>query len=169
MAYNQPYGMPYGFHNNYPYGNVQMPQQPYIQPQVNQQMQQPQQQAPQQSQPQYSNNFYSVVNGLDDAKQYAMLPNQTMLLMDSNKPILYKKTANGLGQTTIECFKMVAISEQEAMGNSEPQNQPKIEYASKEDLNSLTRRFDNLVDKLYGKREKSDGKPLNTSNKGGNE
>lgn len=163
MAYNQPYGMPYGY-QNYPYGNIQ-PQQPVYQ-QPNQQMQQ--QQTPPQ-QPQYSNNFYSVVNGLEGAKQYAMLPNQTMLLMDSNKPILYKKTANGLGQTSIECFKMVSISEQEVLGNAQPQQQTNLEYATKEELNALNKRFDSLVDKLYAKPIKNENKGGSVQTKGGNE
>lgn len=163
MAYNQPYGMPYGY-QNYPYGNIQ-PQQPVYQ-QPNQQMQQ--QQTPPQ-QPQYNNNFYSVVNGLEGAKQYAMLPNQTMLLMDSNKPILYKKTANGLGQTSIECFKMVSISEQEVLGNAQPQQQTNLEYATKEELNALNKRFDSLVDKLYAKPIKNENKGVSVQTKGGNE
>jgi hypothetical protein len=160
MAYNQPYGMPYGY-QNYPYGNIQ-PQQPVYQ-QPNQQMQQ--QQTPQQ-QPQYSNNFYSVVNGLEGAKQYPVLANQTMLLMDSNKPIVYKKSANGLGQTTIECFKLVSITEQEINGNSQKQDEPKVEYASREEFNALKTRFDSLVDKLTNSQRKNENRGNSVQNKG---
>ena len=87
--YNQPY-MPYGMPNYNPYN-----QPAYGQPQVQQ-----------------NNNYYSIVNGLDGAKSFQVMPNQTMLLMDSDKPIVYKKSANGLGQATIECFKLVGITEQ---------------------------------------------------------
>lgn len=166
MAYNQPYGMPYGY-QNYPYGNIQ-PQPMYQQPnyQQNQQGQQMQQQPQQNQQPQYSNNFYSVVNGLEGAKQYPVLANQTMLLMDSQKPIVYKKSANGLGQTSIECFKLVSITEQEITGEKQQEKEPKVEYALKEELNALNKRFDSLVDRLINKPIKSENKGNSMQPKG---
>lgn len=141
MAFNQPYGMPYGY-QNYPYG--QMP---------NYNQQQPQQ------------NYYAIVNGLEGAKNYQIGMNQTMLLMDSTKPIAYKKTANGLGQTSIECYKLVQITEQEASG-SQQQPQQETEYATKEEINALNKRFDSLVDKIYGKPIKNENKGNSVQNKG---
>ena len=118
MAYNQPYGYPFGAPNYYNnYGNYQQPQQP----QQNQQM------------------YYAIVNGLEGAKNYQVNANQSILLMDSNEPIAYKKSANGLGQTTIEAYKLVPINNEE---------QPKVEYVSKSEFDELARKFEALSKRL---------------------
>ena len=99
--------------------------------------------------PNYQNNnmnYYSVVNGLEGAKSFQLMANQTMLLMDSTKPIVYKKTANGLGQTSLECYKLVKVSEQEVVGEDKPQ--PQVEYALKSDILSLQKKIDALSKKL---------------------
>ena len=103
-------------------------------------------------QPNYQNfqqqtNYYAIVNGLDGAKNYPVSINQSILLMDSNNPIVYKKTANGLGQTTIEPFKLVPISEQEARGQVE-EPQPQVEFALKSDLVALQKKIDALAKQL---------------------
>ena len=119
MAYNQNYGSPYGYPSYPNYPNYQ----------------------------QNNNiNYYSVVNGLEGAKSYQLLANQTILLMDSNNPIVYKKTANGLGQASIECYKLVKISEQEASGAEEPKPQP--DYALKSDILALQKKIDSLTKKM---------------------
>lgn len=117
MSNYNPYGYPYGTPNfNY------------------------QNQAPQPQQ-----NLYAIVNGLEGAKNYPIAINQTMLLMDSNQPVAYKKSSNGLGQSTIECYKLVQISEQEARG--ETSGQPQVEFALKSDLDALYKKIDELSKK----------------------
>ena len=164
MAYNQPYGMPYGYQQNYPYGNIQM-QQPYVapQPQVQQPAQQPQQNQSQQP----MSNFYAVVNGIDGVKNYQVLPNQTVLLMDNSRPVIYSKSANGLGQVSVEYFKLVPMTEEEAKGNSQPKEEMK--YASISDFKALEQRFNNLVDKLYNKPQNNAKNVNNEKNKGGDQ
>ena len=157
MAYNQPYGMPYGYQQNYPYGNLQM-QQPYVAPQPQQAQQQPQQNQ------QPAGNFYAVVNGIEAVKNYQVLPNQTVLLMDSSKPIVYSKSANGLGQVSVEYYKLVPMTEDEAIGKSQPKEE--MQYASISDFKALEQRFNNLVDKLYNRPQKSDKNVNNEKAKG---
>ncbi len=115
MAYNQYNNYPYGIPNYNPYSNYQAPQQ----------------------------NTYAIVNGIEGAKQYPLSSNQTMLLMDSNEPIAYKKTVNGLGQATIEAYKLVPIVQEEP---KQPQ-----EYALKCDLEALKEK----IDKIYSSLEKA--------------
>jgi len=90
---------------------------------------------------------FFFVNGLEGAKQYPVLPNQTILLMDSANPIIYNKKSNSLGQATLECFKIVPINENEIITNNQNQS-TNNEYASKEDILSINNKLDMLFSKL---------------------
>jgi len=87
-------------------------------------------------------NFYVTVNGLMDAKNYPLGSNQSILMIDSNKPIVYKKTSNGLGQYTLDCYKLVQIKEQELGPDSPPKD-----YVSRADFEALVKRIDELTKK----------------------
>ena len=89
-------------------------------------------------------NHYAFVNGIEGAKSFQIAPNQTMLLMDSESPIIYMKTANGLGQSNLKYFKMTEISENEVR-NFNNDNNP---YALKTDLKVLENKFDEILAKL---------------------
>ncbi|MBR3208862.1 MAG: hypothetical protein IKF82_01195 [Bacilli bacterium] len=109
------------FNSNYgTYGYTPAPN-PYTQPRTNQ---------------------YAFVNGIEGAKSFQMQPNQMVMLLDSDNPIIYKKTSNGYGQASIECFKMVQISEDEIRGVI---HQPNQEYALKSDFDALVKRIDELT------------------------
>lgn len=58
-------------------------------------------------------NTYVFVNGVEGAKSYQMVPNQSILLMDSDNPICYFKTSNAMGQSTLRFFKLVEVTEQD--------------------------------------------------------
>ena len=90
-------------------------------------------------------NQYVFVNGIEGAKSFQILPGQTMLLMDNDSPILYMKTANQIGQTSIRYFKMVETSEQELKGVVDVV--PTTEYALKKDLDELKEKFNKLTSK----------------------
>ena len=92
----------------------------------------------------YQLNQYAVVNGLEGAKSYNLMPNQSMLLMDGSNPYIYMKTTNQLGQATIRCFKLV----EEKIEDIEVSNSP---YATKNDLNILNSKIDELLKQLGGK------------------
>mgnify|MGYP007012508842 CR=1 FL=1 len=90
-------------------------------------------------------NQYVFVNGIDGAKAFQMLPNQTILLMDNDNPYVYMKSANQLGQTSIRYFKLMETSEQELRGVVDVV--PTTEYALKKDLDELKEQIKKLTPK----------------------
>ena len=110
-----PYNNPYGFNPN-PYTNLQ----PRNNTNTNQQL------------------FYWV-NGIEGAKAYQMQPNQSIMLMDSDEPIVYKKESNNYGQATIQAFRLVPIQE-ETKSNQE--------YVLKADFESLNKKVEELMSAL---------------------
>ena len=100
--------------NNYPYNNIYQP----------------------------NTNNLIFVNGIEGAKSYQIQPSQIVMLLDSDNPIVYKKTSNSFGQATIESYKMVPITETEIKGaTSSP------EYVLKSDFDALVKRIDELTKK----------------------
>lgn len=83
-------------------------------------------------------NQYTYVNGIEGAKAYTMMPNQTVLLMDSDNPIFYMKQSNALGQSTIRTFRFEEIKESE----------PSRQYVSINDFNDLKSKVDDIITKL---------------------
>lgn len=91
-------------------------------------------------------NQYAFVNGIEGAKSFQMMPNQTMLLMDSDNPICYMKISNNMGQSTLRYFTLEEIDETKAkkIVNTKPK-ETIIEYASKNDISTLNKRLDDLT------------------------
>jgi hypothetical protein len=87
MAYNS-------YIPNYPYVGFQAPQQPQIPPQP--------QYRPQQQQPVANGIIW--VQGLAGAKSYLLAPGQTAMLMDSENPVFYIKSADQSGMPTLRAF-----------------------------------------------------------------
>lgn len=85
-----------------------------------------------------TNNQYTYVNGIEGAKAYSMMPNQTVLLMDSDNPIFYMKQSNALGQSTIRIFRFEEVKESE----------PARQYVSINDFNELKSKVEELSSKL---------------------
>ena len=133
-------------YNGYPYGNFYQPYMP---------------------QPNYSNsgnqtqtqlNQYAFVNGIEGAKSFQLLPNQTIMLMDSENPICYMKSSNSMGQSTLKYFKLTEISEQDVRNQNSGQpavDQHLQEYALKSDLEALSRKIDEISSR-FEKPEKED-------------
>ena len=96
---------------------------------------------PRQNQPQ--TNTYAFVSGLEGAKNYALPANQSMLLMDNAQPVCYLKQVNALGQTTLKCYKLVEVKEENLVTPA----QPKVEYATKEDIKAINERLQKLEPK----------------------
>lgn len=92
---------------------------------------------PQNTQP----NVFAYVNGLEGAKAFFVPPNGRVLLMDSDNPIFYVKTANAMGQTTIRPYRFEEIQEQPA---------PKVDYVKQSDLTAFDVRIKRLEDILSG-------------------
>lgn len=116
---------PYGY-GSYPYQqNYQGGVQPNFYPGVPQ------------NTPQTQLNQYAFVNGIEGAKAFQVPMNQTMLLMDNDNPLLYLKSSNNMGQSSLRYFKLVEVSEAELRGTAQPQ----IEFATKEDLQILSNKI----------------------------
>lgn len=92
-------------------------------------------------------NTYAIVNGFEGAKNYPIGINQSILLMDSSNPIVYKKSTNVLGQYSIECFKLVQINPQEFVTNNDTVSPPK-DYVSKTEFEELVKKLDALTKKV---------------------
>lgn len=120
------------YNYNYPYGNIYQPFQSQ-----NQNYQQPQ-------------NQFAFVNGVEGAKSYQMIPNQTCVLIDSDNPFIYMKQTNGMGQATLKYYKMIEISEQELKTNNVQTN---TDYALKSDIDNLSKRIDELNNLIKPKEE----------------
>lgn len=121
---------PYSPYTNYGYPNLM----------------QNQYQNPNQYQNQYQNqtttqqpNSYVFVNGIEGAKAYQVNPNQTMMLLDSEEPIVYKKTSDQFGKSSIQFFRLVSTTEEEL-------RQGKI--MPSEDTTALKKEVANLSDKI---------------------
>ena len=97
----------------------------------------------------YRNNVYAFVNGIEGAKSFQIMPNQTVLLMDSDNPVCYMKTANAMGQATLRYFKLVEVSEQDL--TVIPDNSP---------IAILTKKVDELYKLLEKKDEEVDAKSV---------
>ena len=129
--------MPYNPYSPYP-------QNPYGQPMYG--FSQPNYQQPQVPQaPQYpqNENVYAFVNGVEGAKSYQVRPNQSVMLMDSEQPLCYMKSANAMGQATVRYFRLTEISEGDAKGAGAPAA-PAPDYVTKADFNALSRKVDEL-------------------------
>ena len=86
-------------------------------------------------------NVFAYVNGLEGAKAFFVPPNGRVLLMDSDNPVFYIKTANAMGQTTIRPYRFEEIQEQPA---------PKVDYVKQSDLTVFDVRIKRLEDILSG-------------------
>ena len=95
------------------------------------------------SYPQQQFKQYAFVNGIEGAKAFQMPSNQTMLLMDSDKPIVFMKTTDNMGKANLRYFNLTEIDEFEAAKQYQPQPAP--EYALKSDINALNEKIDKLL------------------------
>lgn len=104
------------------------------------------QMSPQQVQPGSTQIVY--VNGEEGAKAYIVAPNSSILLMDSDSPKFYIKSANAQGQMMMRSFQFEEISD----GSS--QKAPETDFkafATKEDLKELEGKILSRLDELKPK------------------
>lgn len=136
--------MHYNNYNNYPYGSY-YPNYGYGYNQPNN--------APQNNQAnQQQMNQYAFVNGIEGAKSFQLGPNQTVLLMDSDSPVCYMKSSNGVGQSTLRYFKLTEVKEADLKAQSVPTDKS-IDYVTKNEFKELSNRFEELLAKINNKEE----------------
>ena len=93
---------------------------------------------------------YAFVNGIEGAKAFPLMPNQTMLLMDADNPILYKKTSDIMGKSTLDYFIMTQATENQIRDMLTPK-QP--QYALKSDVDAISEKIDKLISTIVPKQE----------------
>lgn len=86
-------------------------------------------------------NQYVFVNGIDGAKAYQVPAGQSIMLMDNDSTLVFMKTANQLGQTSIRYFKLGEITEDEARGFNN------INYVSRNEFDEMKAKIDKLLAK----------------------
>ncbi len=98
--------------------------------------------------PKPQTNQYSFVNGIEGAKSYMLMPGNTMLLMDADNPVCYMKSCDANGIPNLRYFKLEEMDEATARALTQPVAKPQVDYATKEDFNSLNKKLDELMKKF---------------------
>ena len=91
---------------------------------------------------------YAFVNGIEGAKSYQLTPNQNMMLMDSEYSICYKKCSDDMGRCSLQYFKLEEIDESTARSIMQPQQVQTINYATKDDIDTINKKLDELFKRL---------------------
>ncbi len=156
MVYNN--GFPETYQNGYPQNNfpnygyaIQAPQ--YGQPQY-QQVTQTQQPIQQNQNNQQQSNSIIWVQGEAGAKAYPLAPNNKILLMDSENPVLYVKSVNASGiPDPLIIYDLVQRSDEPVQKNQSDERLNSIE----ERLKKIENRLQNNMNNSKQRRERNDG------------
>ena len=135
MAYNN--GFPIGYQSAY------YPQSYY--PQYSQQVQQPIA-SPIGNNQQPQNNGMIWVQGVGGAKSYLVGPNATVILWDSEAPVIYLKSADASGMPTMKTLDYT-IRESQATNTTSPIVKEES-FATKEDIQNLQTEMERMKDRL---------------------
>lgn len=130
------------------YNNPYQPYQPNPYGQPNYGFQQPYQ-APQ-PQPQVQKPNFDFVNGIEGAKSYRLMPNQSAILLDNENSLLYIKSANALGQSSIEYYSIQKTSEDAVKGTPKKD----ASFVSREDFDELVKKV-TLMERAMKPQDKS--------------
>jgi hypothetical protein len=156
MAYNQPYYNG-GYYPQYQNGAVPdmlgqykgQYQQPI--PQMQQNIPPQNMQMPITPTPQKPTNDIIWVQGLEGAKGFLVAPNNTVVLWDTENPVIYVKTADGSG---IPSMRVLDFKERNGNSQNIGENPPKThkcacgdKFATKEEINALEAKLSDLTAK----------------------
>lgn len=155
MAYNQPYN--YGYFPQYQNGavpdmlNQYKGQYQQSVPQIQQNIPAQPMQMPIPPTPQKPTNDIIWVQGLEGAKGYLVAPSNTVVLWDTENPVIYVKSADASG---IPSMRVLDFTERNTDTPNSPQNAPKThectcgdKFATKEQINDLRAKLDDLTAK----------------------
>lgn len=91
------------------------------------------------------------VQGLEGAKGYLVAPNNTVVLWDTENPVIYVKSADASG---IPSMRVLDFTERNTDASNSPKNAPKThectcgdKFATKEQINDLKAKLDDLTAK----------------------
>ena len=71
-----------------------------------------------------------------------------MMLMDSEYSICYKKCSDEMGRCSLQYFKLEEIDESTARSIMQPQQIQTINYATKDDIDTINKKLDELFKRL---------------------
>ena len=178
MAYNQPYNYGYGYPQ---YQNGAVPdmlnqfkgqyQQPI--PQMQQNIPQQTMQMPVQPTSPKPTNDIIWVQGEAGAKGFLVAPNNTVVLWDTENPVIYVKSADASG---IPSMRVLDFKERNGNGQNNGENAPTThkctcgdKFVTKAEFDALKGKFYDLQarydEKMLGEKEKPVEKPKTTSKK----
>lgn len=174
MAYNQPYNYGYGYPQ---YQNGAVPdmlnqfkgqyQQPI--PQMQQNIPQQTMQMPIQSTPPKPTNDIIWVQGEAGAKGFLVAPNNTVVLWDTENPVIYVKSADACG---IPSMRVLDFKERNGNSQNNGENAPAThkctcgeKFATKEQVNALEGKINDLMAKYEEFSQPVAEKPKATSKK----
>ena len=131
------------FGNNYAYNPYINPYASPYNPQPQQMMQnfQQQQQPIPQMQQQTPQNGFVWVDGIEEANNFYVAPNNAVQLWDKNLPCIYKKSADATGKPTMQIFDLVERK------NEQPQKPTEFDlsgFVKKDELTHLEERISAL-------------------------
>lgn len=95
--------------------------------------------------PQYSGKIY--VQGVEAAKSYLVAPNASVVLWDSERPIVYEKVADMNGVPTMKAYRLV---EEAPETPQERVSAPRVDYLTREDLEAVYGQINDLRTELEG-------------------
>lgn len=99
----------------------------------------------QNNQVQQQNNNIIYVQGIEGAKSYLVGSNNTVILWDSDNPVIYVKSADASGRPNI---KILDYTVRDSEPNQIPLIDKKVEYATTEELKRLESQIMALQSKL---------------------
>lgn len=103
---------------------------------------------PQYQQPQYTQNNLIWVQGEAGAKSYHVAPNTTIPLWDSEKQTIYLKSADASGMPSM---KVLDYEIRERETSQKPLAEPVVDYATKEDLETVKKEIRDELSKIMKK------------------
>jgi hypothetical protein len=139
MAYNNYYGNPYYQQPNY-YGNGAVPDMLNQQKIPYQQMQTPT--------PMQPTNDMLWVLGQTEAESYPVIPNNTVILWDKNRPTIYIKSANAQGVPSIRILDFVERSINAPKTPTDESFNIPDNFVTKDEFNALKGKLEELTQKF---------------------
>lgn len=133
------------YNNGFPIGYQPAWYQSQYYPQYSQQVQQPIA-TPMSTNQQPQNNGMIWVQGVGGAKSYLVGPNATVVLWDSEAPVIYLKSADASGMPTMKTLDYTIRENQQT--NQTPPIVKEESFATKEDIDALRTEMDHMKDRL---------------------
>ena len=88
-------------------------------------------------------NLYANVNSYEEALAYQLNIDSSILLLNSNKPEIYMKSKDRMGQSTIRCFKLEEFTPED----------PSNKYATREELSAISNQINEIKDLIVKAKE----------------